>query len=116
METPATNYLKNTLAHGEEQFVKIMHQCDLFKDAPDELLHKIFQYAKFVKLYDKQRCVEEGMFDQEIYILIDGALNIFVKNDEGIEEKIDMMHRPFTLFGERCILGEPQRSNSRVIR
>ncbi len=108
MDTPATNYLKNTLAHGQERFVSIMHQCDLFKDAPDELLHKIFQYAKFVKLSDKQRCIEEGMFDQEIYILIDGALNIFVKNDEGVEEKIDMMHKPFTLFGERCILGEPR--------
>ena len=108
MDTPATNYLKNTLADSEERFVKIIHQCDLFKDVPDELLHQIFQYAKFVKLHDKQRCIEEGMFNQEIYILIDGALNIFVKNDEGAEEKIDMMHRPFTLFGERCILGEPR--------
>ena len=108
----ATNYLKNTISHEEERFVKIMHQCELFKEVPDTLLRQIFQYAKFVKLHDKQRCIEEGTFDQEIYILIDGTLNIFVKSGDYQEEKIDMMHHPFTLFGERCILGEPRGASA----
>ncbi len=108
MSDPQTNYLKNTAPEQEERFVQVLRQIPLFKQLPEELMYQIFQYSKFVKLRDKQRCIDEGMFDQEIYVLIHGHLDVYLKMAAGGEELIDVVNRPFSLFGERCILGEPR--------
>ncbi|MDH5561309.1 MAG: cyclic nucleotide-binding domain-containing protein, partial [Deltaproteobacteria bacterium] len=55
--------------------------------------------------------IKEGMFDQEIFVLIKGKLDVLIKTENGDEEQIDVISQSFSLFGERCILGE-QRAAS----
>ncbi len=106
METIKTNYIRNTNPELQEQFVEILRRIPHFSGLSDDLLEMLFQYAKFVPLKDKDRPVLEGMYSQEIYTLIRGKLEIFIKTDTGSEKQVDVIYKPFSLFGEQCILGE----------
>ena len=108
MQIPQTNYLKNTAPELEQQFVDVISKISLFAQLPDDLLHQLFQYSKFIKLKDQERVIEQGMFDQEIFVLIQGMMSVFLKDPSGNEEQVDLMNQPFTLFGERSLLGEPR--------
>ncbi|MBF0237408.1 MAG: cyclic nucleotide-binding domain-containing protein [SAR324 cluster bacterium] len=108
MSVPHANYLKNTIPQCEQEFVDVVGQIPVFSSLPSELLSQLFCYSKFVALVDDQRVIEQGMFDQEIFVLLKGALSVLLKDESGSEELIDMMQETFTLFGERSLLGEPR--------
>ena len=108
MTDPTANYLSKTAPNQESAFLKAMGQVPLFGNLPKELLSYIYKYSKFIKLQNGDRPIKQNMFDQEIFILIDGNLNVFLTDKFGEEEKIDIIGQPFTVFGERCILGEPR--------
>lgn len=106
MESVKTNYIKNTNPELREQFVEILRQIPHFSGLSNDLLDMLFQYAKFVPLQDGERPVLEGMFGQEIYTLIRGKLERFIKGEAESEKQVDVIYKPFSLFGEQCILGE----------
>ncbi|MDT8445663.1 MAG: cyclic nucleotide-binding domain-containing protein [bacterium] len=108
MNHPSTNYLRNTAPGSREQFIELLGKLELFKGLPRELRSRIFDYAKFVPLSNHDRPVKEGMFDQEIYLLLQGQLDVFISLGDSQEKQIDSLGEPFTLFGERCILGQPR--------
>lgn len=107
MAVPKTNYLKNTIPQHEDEFVEAIRHLPLFSNLSNDLLHQLFQYSKFIKLKHGEHIIEQGLFDQEVFVLINGALSVLLKNEaSGEEELIDTMSRAFTLFGERSLLGE----------
>lgn len=106
MDTIKTNYIRNTNPELQEQFVEILRRIPHFSNLSDELLEMLFQYAKFVPLKDKDRPVLEGMYGQEIYTLIRGELEVLIKTDTESEKQVDVIYKPFSLFGEQCILGD----------
>ncbi|MCP4295358.1 MAG: cyclic nucleotide-binding domain-containing protein [Proteobacteria bacterium] len=105
MSDPKANYLKFTAPESEFEFVELLGEIPRFSKVPDELLHRIFNYSKFILLTDGERPINQGMYDQEIFILLKGKLEVYVKTSTG-DNKIDIIENPFSLFGERCILGE----------
>ncbi len=105
MSDPQANYLKFTTPESEFEFVELLKEIHRFSKVPDELLHRIFHYSKFIRLTDGERPINQGMYDQEIFILLKGRLEVYVKTSTG-DNKIDVIEKPFSLFGERCILGE----------
>ncbi|OGG96312.1 MAG: hypothetical protein A2527_02365 [Candidatus Lambdaproteobacteria bacterium RIFOXYD2_FULL_50_16] len=109
---PRTNYLKNTATDSKDDFVRLLSQVELFNKLPRALLERIFEYAKFVTLSHGDEPVRQGLFDQEVFLLIGGRLEVFIgpKTDEKM---IDILEAPFTLFGERCILGQPRGASIR---
>lgn len=106
MSDPQSNYLKNTIPELEDQFIEVIGKVPLFAQLPHELRKQLFQYSKFVKLEPRERVIEQGMFDQEIFVLLQGKLNVLLIDGAGKESLIDVMEQPFTLFGERSLLGE----------
>ncbi|MCP4752011.1 MAG: cyclic nucleotide-binding domain-containing protein [Proteobacteria bacterium] len=111
MTDPSTNYLKNSAPELKDQFIGILKKIFHFSELSESLLHQLFNYSKFVHLADAERPVHEGMFGQDIYILIHGRLEIFIKTESGEEEQIDVIYKPFSLFGEQCILGEQHNAS-----
>ncbi len=101
-----SNYLKNTIPELEDQFVEIIGDIPLFAQLSTNLRHQLFQYSKFIKLKAREYAIEQGMFDQEIFVLLRGTLNVLIQDSAGNEPLIDVMEQPFTLFGERSLLGE----------
>ena len=108
MAIPQSNYLKNTIPELEDTFIEIIGEIPLFGQLSNDLRHQLFQYAKFLKLKPKEPVIQQGMFDQEIFILLEGKLNVFIQDHLGNDVLIDVMADPFTLFGERSLLGEPR--------
>ncbi|MGK5093966.1 cyclic nucleotide-binding domain-containing protein [Deltaproteobacteria bacterium TL4] len=103
-----TNYLKNTIPELEDEFVDVLQKIPIFEKLPQELLHHIFEYSKFINLKGDERLIEQGEFDQEIFILIHGSLSVLLREETGREELIDILRDSFTLLGERSLLGEPR--------
>lgn len=116
---PKSNYLCHTAPEAKQRFVDLLTQLELFHHLPESLCDRIFDYAKFIELKSGDRPVVEGMFDQEIFLLINGRLDVFIKVGSTDEKQIDSLTQPFTLFGERCLLGQPRgasiQANGRVL-
>lgn len=107
MADPKANYLIFTAPQLEHDFVDLLSRVRLFSKVPAYLLHQIFNYSKFVKLQDGDNPIKQGMFDQEIFVLLKGELQVFIENGDE-NDRVDIIDRPFSFFGERCILGEPR--------
>ncbi|MGK5090613.1 cyclic nucleotide-binding domain-containing protein [Deltaproteobacteria bacterium TL4] len=105
-EIPQTHYLKNTAPEVEQEFVEIMRQVPLFAQLSLSQLQQLFQYSKFVKKGPGEAVIQQGLYDQEIFVLIQGELRVFLQNEIDEEKQIDVMNQMFTLFGERSLLGE----------
>ena len=108
MTNPQANYLINTAPELQERFVSVLKNMTAFSQLTDEQLLQLFRYSKFVKLADQDRLIKQGDFDQMVYILIHGRLDVFMKLESGKEERLDVIFKPFSLVGTQCILGEPR--------
>ena len=108
MSFPLSNYLKNTIPELEGEFVELIGEIPIFSNLPKDLRIQLFQYSKFISLRDDQRIITQGVFDQEIFVLLRGALSVLLKDASGKEELSDLMQENFTLLGERSLLGEPR--------
>ncbi len=111
MESIKSNYIKNTNPELQGQFVEILRRIPHFSGLSEDLLVQLFQYAKFISLEGKARPILEGMYGQEIYTLIRGKLDVFIKTEAEGEKQVDVIYRPFSLFGEQCILGEQNNAS-----
>ena len=101
------NYLIHTTPEIKGPFLKILKKIFHFSRLSDDHLNQLFQYSNFVVLADGDRPVKEGTYGQNIFLLIQGRLEVFITNEEGSEEYVDVIYTPFRIFGEQCILGEP---------
>ncbi len=107
MEETQTNYLINTAPELKDSFIEILKKVTYFSKLSNELLVQLFRFSRFFVLEDGERLIQKGSFGQNIYILIQGRLEVFLTNESGIEEQVDVIYTPFRVFGEQCILGTP---------
>jgi CRP-like cAMP-binding protein len=105
------NYLINTAPEIKDPFLKVLQKIIHFSRLSEEHLNQLFQYSNFVVLKDGERPVQEGTFGQNIYLLVQGRLEVYLTNEEGKEEYVDVIYTPFRIFGEQCILGEPNNAS-----
>lgn len=108
MTDPQTNYLINTAPELQERFVAMLKNITAFSQLNDEQLLQLFRYSKFAKLADQDRLIKQGDYDQEVFILVQGQLEVFMTVSNGDEEHLDIIFKPFSLVGAQCILGEPR--------
>jgi len=111
MSDAQADYLRITAPHIRDAYIDIMRRISQFSALSDELLDKLFEYSKFMKLEDRERAIQEGTFGQNIFILIQGRLEVYVQTDSGEEKQTDVIFKPFSIFGEQCILGEPNTAS-----
>lgn len=101
-----TNYLGNLL-EGDQNARMAIREIPLFRTCSDELLELVFRYGRIFSLQEGETLTREGEFDQWVYFVIDGHLEVFVGG-----ERVDSITS--SLVGERCILGEPRRATLRA--
>jgi len=106
------NYLIHKAPQLKDQFVAALHKVPLFQVLPPDLLDLIFSYSRFVHLTDGQVLFKAGAFDQSVYLLLNGSLEVYIEDEEGKAQKIDEIKKPFSLTGERSIMGEPQTTTA----
>lgn len=100
---PVTNYCRAIL--GEDESAKsVIRLIPELANCSDELLDMIFTYSKPVNLEPGEVLIKEGLFDQWVYFIISGDLEVEI---EG--KSLGSTSGP--IVGERCILGEPRGAN-----
>lgn len=97
---PVTNYCRailgdNPAAKSAIRIIPELSTCS------DELLEMIYTFGKTVDVKAGEPLINEGLFDQWVYFIIKGQLDVFL---EG--KKLGSISG--SLVGERCILGEPR--------
>ena len=97
-----TNYL-GALLGGDQNARMAIREIPLFRTCSDELLELVFRYGRIFSLREGETLTREGEFDQWVYFVIDGRLEVFVDG-----ERVDSITS--SLVGERCILGEPRKA------
>ncbi len=112
MTDAQADYLRISSPHIRDPYIDIMRRISPFSQLPEELLLQLFEYSKFMRLEDKERALQEGTFGQNIYILIQGRLEVLVQTESGEEKQTDVIFKPFSIFGEQCILGEPNNASA----
>lgn len=102
----ATNYLTNILGEDEDAHMAL-REIPVFHTASEELLDLIYSYGRVFALGEGQELTREGEFDQWVYFIIDGRLDVFLGG-----EWVDTIAS--SLVGERCILGESRKATLRA--
>lgn len=100
------DYLKYTAPDVKGPFIAALKKVPVFSRLTEVLISQLFDYAKFIYLEDKDQPVRNGQFGQNIYVLIHGTLEVFLEDQSGNEKQMDVIFRPFSVFGEQCLLGE----------
>lgn len=97
---PVTNYCEAIL--GENVNAKnAIRLIPELSNCSDGLLDLIYTYSKVVNISQGETLIEEGLYDQWVYFVVQGQLEIFLNDSKlGIT--------PGPLVGERCIVGEPR--------
>lgn len=97
---PVTNYCEAILGPNTDakESIRLIPQLT---NCSDKLLNLIFSYSKPVRLEAKEVLISEGLFDQWVYFIVDGDLDVIINDN-----KLGNIKGP--IVGERCILGEPR--------
>ncbi len=97
---PVTNYCKAILgdSRSAKSALKLIPE---FSNCSDNLLDMIFSYSKPVNLLPGETLIQEGLFDQWVYFIIKGDLEVIIAG-----KNLGSTAGP--IVGERCILGEPR--------
>lgn len=103
-----TNYLGNLLGDVPEARLAV-RELPMFRTCSEDLLDLAFRYGRIFSLREGEDLTREGEFDQWVFFVIDGRLEVYV---EG--ERVDTITS--SLVGERCILGEPRRATLKASR
>lgn len=97
---PVTNYCAAILGENKTAMSAIRLIPEL-AECSDELLALIYAYSKPVDIPPGETLIKEGMFDQWVYFVIRGELDVLIDG-----EYLGSTGGP--IVGERCILGEPR--------
>lgn len=111
MNDVEANYIAKTAPELQGAFTETLQKILHFSRLSQEHLDQLFQYSKFIVLEDGERPVKEGTFGQNVYLLVQGRLEVYLTNENGVEEYVDVIYTPFRIFGEQCILGEPNNTS-----
>lgn len=97
---PVTNYCEAILGENPDAMAAIRLIPEL-SNCSEELLKKIYAYSKTVDAKPGEILIQEGMFDQWVYFIIRGEMDVIING-----KHLDTTSGP--VVGERCILGEPR--------
>ncbi|MCP4750062.1 MAG: hypothetical protein GY866_04165 [Proteobacteria bacterium] len=97
---PVTNYCRAILGDDGEA-MNAIRLIPEFSGCSDRLLEMVYQYSKTVDMEPGETLITEGLFDQWVYFIIRGDLNVVING-----KKLGSTAGP--IVGERCILGEPR--------
>ncbi|MFH2132912.1 MAG: hypothetical protein ABIK68_21215 [bacterium] len=100
---PVTNYCAAILGENPTAMSAIRLIPEL-AGCSDALLKMIYTYSKTVNIQPGEVLIQEGLFDQWVYFIIQGELDVII---EG--QKLGKTGGP--IVGERCILGESRGAN-----
>lgn len=100
---PVTNYCESVLGN-DQKAKKVLRMIPEFAGCSDALLDMIFAYSKPVDLKPGEVLIQESLFDQWVYFIIKGELDVMVSG-----RNLGTTNGP--IVGERCILGEPRGAN-----
>ena len=103
---PITNYLANVLEDDADAMMAI-REIPVFRTSSQDLLELVFRYARIYSLPEGGELTREGEFDQWVYFIIGGRLDVYVG-----DELVDTIAS--SLVGERCLLGEPRKATLRA--
>lgn len=98
-----TNYCEAILGENPEAKASLRNIPGL-EQCSEKLLDWVYKYSKPVNLTPGETLIEEGLFDQWVYFIIEGELDVFIGDN-----KLGTIHD--RIVGERCILGEPRGAN-----
>lgn len=100
---PVTNYCEAIL--GDDESAKsAIRLIPEFSSCSDQLLSMVYRFSKPVNLDPGEILIEEGLFDQWVYFMVNGELDVVI-NDKNLGSTAG------PIVGERCILGEPRGAN-----
>jgi len=97
---PVTNYCAAILGENRAAMSAIRLIPQL-ADCSADLLEMIYAYSKTVDAEPGEILIQEGMFDQWVYFIIRGELEVMINGSF-----LGTTQGP--VVGERCILGEPR--------
>ncbi|NQU63146.1 MAG: cyclic nucleotide-binding domain-containing protein [SAR324 cluster bacterium] len=100
---PVTNYCAAILG-DDEKAKSAIRLIPGFANCSDALLGMIYAYSKTVSFQPGEVLIEEGLYDQWVYFIIQGELDVFING-----ERMGTTGGP--IVGERCILGDPRGAN-----
>jgi CRP-like cAMP-binding protein len=104
--TVSTSYLSNVL--GEDEAARsAIREIPHLRKASARLLSLVFRYGRIVALDAGEDLIAEGQFDQWVYFILSGQLEVRVG---GV--LVDRIAS--SMAGERCVLGEPRRATLRA--
>jgi CRP-like cAMP-binding protein len=106
MTSVSTNYLGNVLGEDPEARFAI-REIPHFRKASERLLELVFRYGRIAALNAGEDLIVEGQFDQWVYFILSGQLEVLVG---GV--RVDRISS--SMVGERCVLGEPRRATLRA--
>jgi hypothetical protein len=95
---PITNYCEAILGNNTNA-KKTIRLIPELANCSDDLLDLIFTYSKAVNIKQGELLIKEGLFDQWVYFMVKGDLDIYIN-----DVKLGTTSGP--LVGERCIVGE----------
>jgi len=101
-----TNYLSNILGQDPDALLAL-REVPAFHECSGQLLELVFRYGRVVVLREGEALTREGEFDQWVYFIINGRLEVIVGDSH-----VDTISS--SLVGERCILGEQRRATLRA--
>jgi len=104
----AANYLVQKAPQLIKPFSEALRKVPLFSHLNVRMLANIFKYSRFVPMKHGQLLFREGSFDQSVYLLLKGGVEVYVTGADGRRQRVDQIRKPFQMVGERSILGETQ--------
>ncbi len=91
---------KTTFSDVVDQLVSEKEHIAFFKDLSDEEIKILLKNVVLKRFVPNEMIFSQGdNFDNYIYYLLDGSVNILVKGDEGILKKVAILDQE-TLLGE----------------
>jgi hypothetical protein len=85
-----------------------LQQTEFFESLPDEILFEISNQCEVLECAPNQTIIEEGYDGDNLYILVDGEVNIY-KNGTLLNTL-----KPFACFGEMALLGSEKRTSTAI--
>ena len=97
---PVTNYCEAILGDNQEakSAIRLIPE---FRLCTDPLLDMVYRYSKTVDIEPGEKLITQGLFDQWVYFIIEGELDVYFDG-----KSLGTTSGP--MVGERCILGEPR--------
>lgn len=98
---------------AREKIFSAFKQFPLFKDLPDEVLVVFFIAAQEEIYRSGQTIMKEGDHGQELYIIGDGSVDVWINYEQPEKTKITQL-RKNDFFGEMCVI-EPSLRSATIV-